>query len=180
MLEAVKRLVANPLSARIVYLLNEHDSLPLAAIVASLGYSEEEIRRELEFLETAGHAEPIAAAGGETHFRSRMPYIDDEEWEALDEDERVRISERILEMMRVELLAATEDGSFDTRTDRFLIRLRGPVDEQGFAELGRIYDEATHAAMRAMEEAEKRVLASGEKPIDMSGHLLLFEMPGDR
>jgi AcrR family transcriptional regulator len=181
MLEAVKRLVANPLSARIVYLLNERGGeVPLPAIVAALDRPEEEIRRELEFLETAGHAEAVESTDGEPLYRSRMPYIDDDDWMRMEEDERVRISTRILEMMRAELTAATESGSFDARTDRYLVRLRGLVDEQGWAELGRIYDEATHAAMRTMEEAEKRVLESGEKAIDMSGHLVLFEMPTDR
>jgi hypothetical protein len=109
-----------------------------------------------------------------------MPYISTEDWAGLDYDERSRISHRILDLMRVELTAAIEAESFDARLDRYLVRLRGMVDAQGWAEIGRIYDHATHAAMQAMQEAEKRVAASGEDPIDMSGHLLLFELPNNR
>jgi AcrR family transcriptional regulator len=179
MLEAVKRLVANPLSTRIVYLLNERGPLPSRSIAAALDQPEEAVLTELEHLETAGHVEAVAG-DGEPLYRSRMPYIASEEWERIAEDERVRISARILEMMRLELTAALDAGSFDARTDRSLVRLRGPVDEEGWAELGRIWDEATHAAMRVMDDAEKRLAESDEKPIDMSGHLVLFEMPDDR
>jgi hypothetical protein len=179
MVEAVKRLVANPLSTRVVTLLNEHGSMSPPSIATALGHPETEIRRELERLETAGHAEAIEVEGDEAHYRSRMPYLATAEWARVEAAERAMISERILEVMRIEVDAAVEEGSFDARTDRYLIRFRGPVDEQGWAELGRIYEEATNAAMQAMEEAEKRVLESGEKPIDVGGHLVLFEMPAD-
>ncbi|HTT94657.1 MAG TPA: TetR/AcrR family transcriptional regulator [Solirubrobacterales bacterium] len=180
MLEALERMVASTLSRQIMALLGAHEDLSVPSIAAALERPEAEIERELVILAAAGHVNATGEQGTQRFYRSLMRLTTTDEWSRLEEGERARISARILATMRAEVDLAVASGTFDARPDRHLVRVRGSVDEEGWTELGRIYEEASYAAIRALKAAESRLTDSDEEAVEVCGDLLLFEMPKDR
>jgi AcrR family transcriptional regulator len=179
LLATLEHMAAAPLPKRILLLIGQGRKSAVS-LAEALGRPVAEIEAELDALEAAGYAEAVDVetdGATERHYRSRMRYIETAEWETLGEPERAAISERILDLMRTEISLATNRGSFDARLDRSLVHFRVLVDEQAWTELARIYDEATAGAMRVIAEAEERLVEERAEAIDISGALLLFEMP---
>ncbi|HXF31274.1 MAG TPA: helix-turn-helix domain-containing protein [Solirubrobacterales bacterium] len=155
----------------------EDDFVSADVIAESLSVSREEVDRELLTLELLGHLETLEGEAGETLWRSRLRYMNTEEWGSLGQVERAAVSARILELLRAELTLATDGGTFDARTDRHLVHLRGSVDERGWADLTRIFDAATDAAMDVIAASEGRLAEDENRALDIRGSLILFEMP---
>jgi AcrR family transcriptional regulator len=178
-IEAIRRLISEPLPSRILIALEKADLL--ATVIASrLGVPEREVEEELEGLLAAGAIEVVddaAVTDRGRRFHSRMRLTWTSEWSDLEAPERAEVSGRILDVIRTELAQATRSGSFDARPDRHLIRFHAPLDERGWAELDALLDRTTEAIGVAFTDASARLTESGEQPIDGRAVLMLFEMP---
>ena len=113
-------------------------------------------------------------------FKSTMEFFDAAEWTALSLTERSRISAEIGELVEADVRRAIDAGTFDLRVDRHLTRTPLRLDEQGWRELGDLYNHSLERELEIQEQCEARLASSGERPIEARGIHTLFEMPSPR
>jgi AcrR family transcriptional regulator/DNA-binding transcriptional ArsR family regulator len=136
--------------------------------------------RQLTTLEEAGLVEVAERRengdGTVPLYRSQLRRLESE-WHAMDQPNRERISQRIVELIRAEMALAIESKTFDGRSDRFLTRTPLKVDDQGWRELIAIHRDALDASLRVRDESKQRLDGSGEPAVEGLSVQTLFEMP---
>jgi hypothetical protein len=127
-------------------------------------------------------AEKPVRGATEHFYRTNVEaFFSDEEWAALDLDERLQISRVMWRRFVAQVEIAMEEGSFDRRPDRWLAW--GPIalDERGWKEMN-----ATAAGFFAetdhiKREAEKRLKEDGAaEPVPATYGVFVFQAPPRR
>jgi AcrR family transcriptional regulator len=141
----------------------------------------ETVEAHLEELVSAELVEPVAEGGpdgeGESAYRLHLPLIDDADWARLDQPQREKISRHIGYLVLADVTRAVQAGTFDRRPTRYLSRVIGRVDEQGWRELHDIHDASLSAALAAKARSDVRLEGAEEEGIPFRAIQAVFEMP---
>jgi AcrR family transcriptional regulator len=154
----------------------------------------EEVSRELETptAEVESHLEALVDDGvvkrepadeGKSLYVIHMPPMGEEEWAAMSQPERERMSQHIGYMVLEDVSHSVKTKTFDRRPERVLARLVGEIDDQGMLELRDLHIEGVEAAMKVIGRSEERLREKGERGFPIRAVQAAFEMPpeaGDR
>jgi hypothetical protein len=106
-----------------------------------------------------------------------IPLLDKQERAELDPAGKGFHLTEIIRLLTVDLNEALEAGTLDAWPDFHLCRMPFHMDEQGWKEMGAIYEEALLKAMRIREEATERLQRNGEEGKRGTLGQALFELP---
>jgi predicted ArsR family transcriptional regulator len=132
-------------------------------------------------IEVAGEA--LNRGAVEQRYRAIVHVLwDDEDWAALDLEERKRMTHWIIEMINSDIGEAIESGTFATRRDSHASRSVPLVDDQGWAELRDIHADALEAVLAVQAASAERLAEKGEAGISVLSAMVCCELPprGDR
>jgi DNA-binding transcriptional ArsR family regulator len=143
-----------------------------------------EVSYHLKKLEEAGavtETRSVPRRGGtERFFRANaVAYFSDKEWAETELSRRQEISRVVAQGLVVQIEGAFMAGTFDSRTNRWLLWEPKNLDEQGWGEMATAFA-AFHAEAKHIEcGAERRLAKAGKdaKPIHSTFGLLMFESP---
>jgi DNA-binding transcriptional ArsR family regulator len=138
--------------------------------------------RLLDQMHDAGLIEVVGEAlnrgAVEQRYRALVRALwDDEDWAALDLEERKRMTDWIIEMINADVREAVEAGTFVARQDSHASRTVPLVDEQGWAELRGIYADALEAVLAVQAASAERLAERGEAGIPVLSAMLCCELP---
>jgi DNA-binding transcriptional ArsR family regulator len=98
-----------------------------------------------------------------------------EEMEALPVRRQQKIILQVLREVFADATAALESGNFVRRPEWAAARVHADVDQQGWEELGVIYEKTTRDALEVIAKAQERLRETDEEPVRVGGASLLFE-----
>lgn len=104
-----------------------------------------------------------------------IPMFSKEEMEGMPVRRQQKIILATLREIFADATAALESGTFVRRPEWTTARLHADVDEQGWAELGVIYEKTTRDALEIIAAAQERLQGTDEQPIRVGAASLLFE-----
>lgn len=138
--------------------------------------------RELERAGAVYETRAVPRRGGKERFyrANTIAYFSDAEWAAIeDKDRRIGISRVMAQGLVVQIEGAIYYGTFDSRTNRWMLWEPKDLDEQGFSEMGTALGAFHAEAMHIGREAAKRLEEQGEhaRPIPTTLAMLMFESP---
>jgi hypothetical protein len=122
--------------------------------------------------ETEGHSETVY----EGPF---IPILDKHERAELDPAARQFHLTEIIRLLMVDLDEAQKADTLDAWPDFHLCRMPFHMDEQGWEEVGAVYEEALIKAMQIREEATERLRRDGKTGKRGTLAQALFELPAD-
>jgi AcrR family transcriptional regulator len=157
-----------------------HGPVSFAELVEALPQSRKEIEARLSELEELGVVKMIeeGAEGDDRVYVSGWPVLGTEEWKLREQGEREQQSEEIGRAVQKEVAEAFAAGTFDARTDRFLVRLPMWLDEEGWEELTATLDGSLEACLAIQERVKGRLQEEGAATGSPARVLLVsFEAP---
>jgi hypothetical protein len=132
--------------------------------------------RDVGLIEVAGEA--LNRGAVEQRYRALVRVLwDDEDWAALDLEERKRMTDWVIEMIIADVREAVESGTFVGRQDSHLSRSIPLVDEQGWEELLEIHSEALDAVLAVEAASAERLAEKGECGFPVLSAMLCCELP---
>lgn len=178
---------------RLIGIASDPDRLNALTLLNERSAGVGEVADELEMERTAAgrlldqmHDGGLIEVVGETLNRGAVEpryravvrvYWDDEDWAALDMEERKRMTAWIIEMINSDVREAVEGGTFVARQDSHASRTVRPVDEQGWDELRRIHADALDAVLAVEAASAERLAESGEAGFPTLSAMLCCELP---
>ena len=122
--------------------------------------------------------QPVRGASVE-HFYSATAeaYFSDEEWASLSYEERTKISKTMWRGFVARGESAQMEGTFDGRTDRWLLWDFQDLDEQGWRELTLSAATFRAEAERIREDSETRISETGAETMQATYGIFAFESP---
>jgi DNA-binding transcriptional ArsR family regulator len=152
-----------------------------AELAAKLGVDVATMRGHLEKMRDQGLVEVVGDMPGsgadEPRYRALVRALwSTEEWAALSTDERRQLSVWIVGKIAADAEAALEADTFNARSDSHASRTVSVVDERGWGQLARIYEEAMEASFAVQAQSAERLAESGEDGITVMSAMLCFEM----
>jgi DNA-binding transcriptional ArsR family regulator len=183
--EPIGRAWTHPIRAKAFRLLAENVFSPveIARLIDEPVYKVGYHVRQLEEFGLIELVRTRQVRGATQHFYRAVERMamDTEEWEQLDLAERRSVSKYGLQMIFGDVTIADEDGTFDARVDRHLSRVPQQVDEQGFAEVLQIHEEALERILAVQERVVARRAENPEiETFPVVSSQLFFTMPGER
>jgi AcrR family transcriptional regulator len=168
---------ARPHGERVLLALTR-GPLGIDAIARESGLVPEDVEQQIGRLEEDGVVESVES-GERTLYQSRWPVWETEEWERYDQSERERLSVEILRSTREEIEEAVGAGTFDARTNRYLIRFPIWVDERGWQELDESLQRSLDDCFAIQARIRRRLEESDNPDEGFPARVLLvsFEMP---
>jgi DNA-binding transcriptional ArsR family regulator len=175
------RIASDPVRLEVLTLLNER-SAGASEVASELEIDLSTAGRHLDAMHDAGLVEVVGEVlnrgAVEPRYRALVRVLwDDEEWEALGQEERQRLTGWIIGMIESDAHAAIEHGTFTARKDAHASRTVSLVDEQGWSELTRIKQEALEDVFAVQAASAERLAETGEEGIPVLSALLCFELP---
>jgi DNA-binding transcriptional ArsR family regulator len=132
--------------------------------------------RDAGLIEIVGEAFHRGAVG--QRYRTVVPVLwADEDWAALDLEERRRMTDWIIEMINADVREAVEGGTFSTRKDSHASRSIPLVDERGWTELRDIHADALEAVLAVEAASAERLAEKGEPGITVLSAMICCELP---
>jgi DNA-binding transcriptional ArsR family regulator len=177
-------LASNPLRLKALSLLNERPA-GVSEVAEVLDASLDVVGRELELMRDLGLVEVVGevlkSGAVEPRYKAAVrPLWQDEQWSALDIEERKRLVRWVIEMVNADAQKALETGAIVARMDAHASRSVSIVDEQGWHELSRIHDEALAAIFSVQAVSAERLAESGEQGFPAMSVMLSWEMPVEK
>jgi AcrR family transcriptional regulator len=165
-------------SAKLLTFLS-HAPIGAGELAEAVSRPRAEIEDQLSELEKTGVIESIdRGKGEERHFVTSWPVLGTEEWRQREQDEREQLSEEIGQTIKEEVEEAVAAGTFDARTDRFLVRLPMWLDEEGWRELDATLGGSLEACLAIQERVKGRLQGKGAAAGSPARVLLVsFEAP---
>jgi len=181
--DSVRHVAIDPLSDRLLMALS-HGPVTVAEIATELGLSPEDVEHSLSRLEEEPPAELSVVVGedGERRYENRWPLIETVQWAEYSQDEQEEMSAEIGVLIRKEMEEAAAAGTFDSRPERFLVRLPVRLDERGWQELSESMDRTLEECIEIQRRTQKRQEESGRFSETFGARVVLvsFEMPEQR
>jgi hypothetical protein len=140
-----------------------------------------EILAEYDWLELTRTETGGERRGGVEHFYiATGPAVFDEDlWPEVPESMRKLLSWRVVETLVERTKEAMAAGTIDTRIDRHMSWMPLLFDQQGWESAIEKVDALFYWFREEQEEANLRMVESGEAPIPMTAALAVFESPKD-
>jgi DNA-binding transcriptional ArsR family regulator len=175
------RIASDPVRLQALTLLNER-SAGASEVAAELEVSLSTAGRHLDAMREAGLIEVVGEVltrgAVEPRYRALVRTLWDEEaWAVFNEEEQKRLTGWVIDMVCADAREAVEQGTYTRRADAHASRTTTVVDEQGWQELCRIFDDALHAIFAVEAASAERLAEKGESGLRALTALLCCEMP---
>ncbi|MET0557218.1 MAG: TetR/AcrR family transcriptional regulator [Solirubrobacterales bacterium] len=178
--DEVRLAAINPLSDRLLVALS-HGPVTVEQIAAEIELSPQEVELSLSRIEEEPLAELAVVEGenGERLYENRWPLLETPQWAEFSLEEQEQMSAEVQTLIHKEMEEATAAGTFDTRPERFLVRLPVRLDERGWQELHDSLATSMEECIEIQRRTQKRLEASGRLSETFSARVVLvsFEMP---
>jgi DNA-binding transcriptional ArsR family regulator len=179
---ALAAVAAHPLRVQSLAILTERVSSPtriardLGETVANVSYHVK-VLKNLNLIEKVG--ERRVRGSIESFYRVvEQPYLSDEEWANLSIEERGPTTLSALQLSLADAAAAIHAGTFDARSDRYLVRSPLLVDEEGWRELNALHAEAYERTLEIQVASEERMAKDPDgEQIPVTSITMFFERP---
>lgn len=175
------RLASEPERLRTLTYLNEH-AAGASEVAAKLEIAPADAARHLDSLydesliEVVG--EVLSRGAVEPRYRALVRSLfDDEDWAMIGLDEQKRLTSWILGMIDADVRESLAVGTFTARPEAHVSRTVPTVDEQGWDELRRIFDDALQSIFAVEAAAAERLAEKGEEGFPALAALLCCELP---
>jgi hypothetical protein len=172
--------VAHPIRVQVLTILTERIASPKQMadeLEVPVGHTAYHCRvlRDLEVIEVV-REEKVRGAVRHSYRAVARPSFTDKEWAALTVAERSPTSVYMLQLAMADAAAAVEAGTLDGRPDRYLTRVPGLVDQEGWSELNELHAETLERTMQILASSADRMAGepSGEQ-IPIVSVALFFE-----
>jgi DNA-binding transcriptional ArsR family regulator len=176
-------IVAHPTRAKCLNILVERKASP-NEIAIELGEEVGHVSYHIKKLTQLGAVELVderKVRGAVEHFYRAvsLAFVSDEEWAKLSFEERQPYSLYILQLAMADAARAMDAGTFDSRADRYLTRIRAVVDEDGWSEFSELHAEMLERTMQIKAASADRMAQSPDTPsISVMQIAMFFEEPG--
>jgi AcrR family transcriptional regulator len=177
-LAEITRVLARNATAGNLLTLLTHGSR-VGELIEALPQPREEIEAQLSELEETGIIQ-LAEAGDEGDdrlFTTGWQAVTTEEWKGLELDQRERLSEEIIWMVKEEVDEASAAGLFDARPERHLVRLPMWLDEEGWRELSSTLDGTFDSCLEIQKRVQRRVQQESADAAPARVMLVSFDAP---
>ncbi len=179
--ERLVRLVSEPIRMKAMVMLTER-SADLGEIAAEMEVSTAEAARHLEEMREEGLVELVGetSRGGSVGllYKAAVKMLwTDEDYERLGATGRRQLSTWLVGTIESSVEEALEQGYFDRRSDSHVSRTICVVDEQGWVELNRIFDDALDAVLAVRDISAERLAESGEVGLPTLAAMICCELP---
>jgi DNA-binding transcriptional ArsR family regulator len=153
-----------------------------AELAAALGVSTSRTRYHLRKLLDWGLVERVGGYSRRGVFEGTYKIagehlFDDEELASLSDADQLRLTGAILRLIYEDVISSFRRGLVTRRPERAIIRYPVSLDEEGWAELGRLHVETYHESRRIQERSTERLAETQEEPIVALSAQLLIELP---
>lgn len=149
-----------------------------AQIATATELEEPDVETTLEALRSDGVVEVVSDSTSPAPvYRAIHSLADTEEWSRLDRPRREAITARILEKVDAEVKGAVDARTFDARTDRHLSRVALWLDEQGWSELGEVFENALDLTLEIQRRSAERQRTKNTPRVGARAVFMLFETP---
>jgi DNA-binding transcriptional ArsR family regulator len=176
-------IVAHPTRAKCLNILVERKASP-NEIAIELGEEVGHVSYHVKKLTQLGVVELVderKVRGAIEHFYRAvsLAFVSDEEWAKLSVEERRPYTLYSLQLAMADAARAMDAGSFDSRSDRYLTRIRAVVDEEGWSEFNELHAEMLERTMQIKAASADRMAQSPDAPsISVMQISMFFEEPG--
>lgn len=174
-------IVSEPDRLRALRLLNER-SAGVGEVADELGIEPVAAGRLLDQMRDAGLIELVGEALNrgtvEPRYRAIVRALwNDEELAALGSDEQKRMTAWIVDMITSDVRDALEQGIATARLNAHTSRTVPTVDEQGWEELSRVFDDTLEAIFAVEASSAERLAERGEAGFPVLAALICSELP---
>lgn len=162
-------------------LLNERTA-GVGEVAETLGIEVTAAGRLLDQMHDAGLIEVVGEAlnrgAVEPRYRATVRALwKGEDWTAIDSDDQKRMTAWIMDMINADVRDALERGTLNARPDAHTSRTIPMVDEQGWEELRRIFDDTLEAIFAVEASSAERLAEKGETGFPVLAALICNELP---
>jgi DNA-binding transcriptional ArsR family regulator len=194
MTEAVKKgpriestlgaLVSHPTRVKSYVILAERVASP-NEIASEIGLDVGHVSYHVKKLAEMGVVElidvrPVRGANEHFYKATKRPIVSNADFAEMTPEERDDLTRYTLQLHLTDASRALEAGTFDARTNRWLVRLQLQVDEAGFAELGALHEEMYERKMEIEAKSAARMAAEKTTSIPTVDTSMFFELPAKR
>jgi DNA-binding transcriptional ArsR family regulator len=177
-------IVAHPTRARAFMILAERTASPVEIAqeigkdVGHVGYHV----RKLQQLNLIELVDERPVRGAVEHFYRAIvrPFIEEDEFAQQSVAEREVYTSRILQMHISDISRAMDEHTFDSRTDRWLIRTPMVVDDEGFKELSALHAELYERTLDIQARSDERRTGTEDEGIRTMSTNMFFPLPPRR
>jgi DNA-binding transcriptional ArsR family regulator len=179
----IAKALSHPMRARILVILNERVASPneiAETIDERLPNVSYHVRALLELgcIELVDTAQRRGAI--EHYYRAIVrPFFSDRDWKRIPRSGRQAISDTALQIVWEDVANAVESGTFDSRSDRYLVHSPMTLDEQGWTEMKAVMARAFAEAEKIESASAGRLNKSQEDGVPTRVVLMQFESPPD-
>jgi DNA-binding transcriptional ArsR family regulator len=174
-------LASDPDRLSALTLLNEQ-SAGAGEVAQTLDMDPSAAGRLLDQMRDAGLIEVVGEAlnrgAVEQRYRALVRVLwEDDDWAALGDEERKRMTDWIIGMIDADVREAVEGGTFAAREDSHASRTVAMVDEQGWEELRDIHGDALNAVLAVQAASAERLAEKGASGFPALSAILCCELP---
>lgn len=153
-------LASDPLMVKCYMLIAERPASPneMAKMFdVEVGHASYRVNKLLE-LRVAELVAEGKRRGTREHFyrATELPIIEAADWTKMSQADREAVTEEVLRRHIADLVRATEAGTFDSRTDRVLVRHPMDLDEDGWEELYELQCEMFERQLEVQARSDER------------------------
>jgi DNA-binding transcriptional ArsR family regulator len=178
----IAKALSHPMRARILVILNERVASP-NEIAEMIDERLPNVSYHVRALLDLGCIELVDTAqrrGAIEHYYRAVvrPFFSDSDWKRIPRSGRQAISDTLLKVIWDDVSGAIEAGTFDSRSDRYLVHNPMTVDDQGWSELADVMARALREVEKIESQSARRLKKSQEAGVATSVVLMQFETPG--
>jgi DNA-binding transcriptional ArsR family regulator len=179
----IAKALSHPMRARILAILNERVASPneiadmIEERLPNVSYHVRALL-DLDCIELVDTAQRRGAI--EHYYRALVrPFFSDSDWKRIPRSGRQAISDTLLRVIWDDVSSASEAGTFDSRTNRYLAHSPMLVDEQGWSELTEVMARTLRDVEKIESQCARRLRKSEEAGVPTSVVLMQFETPAE-
>ena len=178
-------ITAHPTRVECYVMLTERVASP-NEIAAAAGLKLSDVAyhvRKLEEFKVIELVDTKQRRGATEHFyrATKRPFASDADFAEMTPKQRDSLSRYIMQLLVADVQRALDAGTFDARSNRWLARLPGQVDEEGFAEMNSLHEEMYERELEIMAKSASRLNSQpAETSIPIVAAMMFFEPPPKR
>lgn len=176
-------LVSHPTRVKAYVILSERVASP-KQIADEIGEDVTHVGYHVRKLEELGLIELVdeqQVRGAVKHLYKAMkrPFLGPDELGEMPASDREELTLYTLQLMMADVSRALDAGTFDSRPNRWLIRVPLQLDEEGFAELSELHERLYDDTLQVQSNSAARMAKQGGKgAIPTVSAATFFEVPG--
>lgn len=175
--------LSHPVRCRALTILADREASPVE-IARELDLEPSHVAYHVRLLHDDGLielTEEVPRRGSIEHrYRAVFFALDSEEYAELTAEERAVFSRMIFSFAAADANCAFSAGSFAERPDHHITRFPMQVDEAGWTEVNRLYDQLLTELYRIKKESGDRLDEAAEKGVPVLAFSTFFELPANR